>query len=303
MMTTSQNRLITRSVEPIRDRPRQWMKPDRKEVITPYGSGVVVERSPGVSEQWVVGAHNRARNLSTGFVTVRPNTRTPGHRHHVTESLTVLSGQVSVEIEGRVYQLVAMDNVVIPRGMTHRVYNSSGTIPAVLHMAMPIGFPTHSKADTSKTKTLETMPDTSSGIPGGERINRFKTAHRYETLPNVTFIDHFNRNLMPAVEMSGGYGLFQTGGRLPAHVHDFDESICIIEGTATCLVESRRYTMSNCETALQPRGRVHYFVNNMPEPMAMLWVYAGPVPARLVVDERCATEPGVAWPADQWGAS
>ena len=26
------------------------------------------------------------------------------------------------------------------------------------------------------------------------------------------------------------YGRFTTGGRLPAHMHDFDESICIIEG-------------------------------------------------------------------------
>ncbi len=45
--------------------------------------------------------------------------------------------------------------------------------------------------------------------------------------------------------MSGGYGLFQPGGRLPAHVHDFDESICIIDGEATCVVEGRRHTMSS----------------------------------------------------------
>ena len=28
--------------------------------------------------------------------------------------------------------------------------------------------------------------------------------------------------------------------------------------------------------------------------MAMLWFYAGPLPERIVVDEKCATEPGVA---------
>ena len=47
---------------------------------------------------------------------------------------------------------------------------------------------------------------------------------------------------MPGIEMSGGYGLFHPGGRLPAHYHDFDESICIISGEATCIVEGRRYT-------------------------------------------------------------
>jgi quercetin dioxygenase-like cupin family protein len=100
---------------------------------------------------------------------------------------------------------------------------------------------------------------------------------------------------VPGIEMSGGYGLFYPRGRLPAHVHDFDESICIVDGTATCVVEGRRYAMSGCATALQPRGRVHYFINDSPKPMAMLWVYAGPVPERIVVDERCATLEGNPW--------
>jgi quercetin dioxygenase-like cupin family protein len=84
---------------------------------------------------------------------------------------------------------------------------------------------------------------------------------------------------------------------LPAHLHDFDESICIVEGSATCLVEGRRYTLENLGTALQPRGRVHYFVNESAAPMAMIWFYAGPLPERLVVDESCATTPNVAWSA------
>jgi hypothetical protein len=29
--------------------------------------------------------------------------------------------------------------------------------------------------------------------------------------------------------------------------------------------------------------------------MAMLWVYAGPVPERIVVDERCTTVEGNPW--------
>ena len=296
-MDANQNRPTIHPLEPVRDHPRDWIRPDRKEVITPYGSGFVVERSPGVSEEWVVGSHNRARNLSTGFITIDPSMQTSGHRHHVAESLTVLTGKISVEIEGRAYGLIALDNVVVPRGMTHRLNNSSQVAPAVVHMAMRVTSSSYSKAMLPVAS--ETMPDTATGIPGGERINRFETAARYETLPNVTFIDLFNQDLIPGIQMSGGYGLFQPGGRLPAHVHDFDESICIIGGTATCLVESRRYTMADCATALQPRGRVHYFVNNTTEPMAMLWVYAGPVPARIAVDERCATEPGVAWPAER----
>ena len=56
-------------------------------------------------------------------------------------------------------------------------------------------------------------------------------------------------------------------------------------------------SMEQLATALQPRGRIHYFINETPDPMAMIWVYAGPLPERIVVDERCAVEPAVAWSA------
>ena len=82
---------------------------------------------------------------------------------------------------------------------------------------------------------------------------------------------------------------------IPAHVHDLDESICIIDGVATCIVEGRRYRMADRATALQPRGRVHYFINESDAPMAMLWVYAGPVPERIIVRDRCATVEGNPW--------
>jgi quercetin dioxygenase-like cupin family protein len=95
--------------------------------------------------------------------------------------------------------------------------------------------------------------------------------------------------------MSGGYTVFCPGARLPAHVHDFDESISIVRGNATCVVEGQRYGLSDCATAMVPRGRVHYFINETNQPMAMVWVYAGPRPERIVVDERCATAEGSPW--------
>jgi quercetin dioxygenase-like cupin family protein len=136
------------------------------------------------------------------------------------------------------------------------------------------------------------FPRQEKGAVGPERVNRFATAPRFEAGPNTSFIDFFNADLIPGLEMSGGYGLFQPGGRLPAHVHDFDESICIIAGTATCNVEGRRRALSGGATAMVPRGRVHYFINETTAPMAMLWVYAGPLPLRVVVAEACATEDG-----------
>jgi quercetin dioxygenase-like cupin family protein len=132
-------------------------------------------------------------------------------------------------------------------------------------------------------------------VAGKEWLTRHADAPRSQAGPGTSFIDYFNRDLVPNIEMSGGSGLFQPGGRLPAHFHDFDESICIIQGTAVCIVEGRRYELSNSSTALVPRGRVHYFINGSQEPMAMVWVYAGPWPERIIVDERCATVEGDPW--------
>ena len=131
-------------------------------------------------------------------------------------------------------------------------------------------------------------------------VERF-AEHRPEIGPdqlagaNAEFVDYCNAELIPGLEMSGGYGLFQPGGRLPAHLHDFDESICIIQGTATCIVEGRRFSLADGATALVPRGRVHYFINETNATMSMLWVYAGPRPERIVVEERCATVEGGPW--------
>jgi quercetin dioxygenase-like cupin family protein len=131
----------------------------------------------------------------------------------------------------------------------------------------------------------------STGLPGAERVNRFESAPRsFGVSPGAEFIDFFNAELIPGIEMSGGVARFQPGGRLPAHLHDFDESICITDGRADCLVEGRGYSLNECATAMVPRGRVHYFVNNSAKTMDMIWVYAGPIPERVVVDERCGAE-------------
>src|SRR5207237_7032305 len=95
----------------------------------------------------------------------------------------------------------------------------STTEPAVLHIAMATHSPTRMLVETPFVSRV--MPATFAGLPGVERVNRFKTAPRGSAGPNTEFIDFFNRDLMPGIEMSGGYGLFYPGGRLPAHLRAF----------------------------------------------------------------------------------
>jgi 2-keto-3-deoxy-L-rhamnonate aldolase RhmA/quercetin dioxygenase-like cupin family protein len=274
-------------------RPPDAMRPDRREAMNPVGAGPQLELARGVKLDSHVGKHNLARNLTTGYVTFAPGAMLPYHEHTFPESVTLLSGSATMEVEGRCYALKKLDNIVIPPGRAHQTRNTSPGEPALFHVAVNTDNPTRTLVDKFFPRRM--MPEDAAGWPGAERITRFASAPRKPASPNTEFIDCFNASLLPGLTMSGGYGLFHPGGRLPAHYHDFDESISIISGQATCVVEGRRYAMSDRATALQPRGRVHYFINESQETMEMLWVYAGPMPERIVVDERCATLEGDPW--------
>lgn len=276
--------------------PPKRMRPDRAEVVTRCGAGATIALQEGVVFEALVGQFNTARNLTTGIVTFAPGAVLDQHAHPASESITVLDGKAEVMVEGRVYRLGPFDNITIPRWAPHAARNPDATRPARLHVALAATVPERELVPTAFPR--QEMPADSSGFPGMERVTRIRTAKRsFAVGPGAEFVDYFNAELLPGLEMSGGYGRFQPGGRLPAHVHDFDESICIASGTATCLVEGRRYSLDGCATAMVPRGRVHYFVNESDAPMEMIWVYAGAMPERIVVDERCVTPAGDPWKA------
>ena len=277
--------------------PPEHMRPDRNEVITTIEDSDTVELQKGVIFRPLVGNFNTARNLTSGIVSLDPESRLDCHTHPCSESITVLEGQAEVTVEGRVYRLGPLDNIVIPRWLPHAARNPDSTKTARLHIALAMSVP--ERQLVLREFARNEMPLDFTGLPGAERVNRYKSASRTLGVgPGAEFIDFFNAELIPGIEMSGGFARFQPGGRLPAHLHDFDESICITDGRASCLVEGRRYSLSGCATAMVPRGRVHYFVNDSPATMDMIWVYAGPMPERIVVDEACGTKDRNAWSND-----
>ncbi|HTN07717.1 aldolase/citrate lyase family protein [Agriterribacter sp.] len=261
---------------------------DRLETICKTGEGDKIELGPGIICEALTGAHNNAVALFTAIVTFdKGYTVLPAHTHPHSESITLISGSVCIEVENRRYFLQPLDNITIPKGQAHCVKNMSVEEKAVLHIAMPVDLPQRDLAEMPATE-FENIPDDFCGHAGPERITRYNFARRYSAGPNTEFIDFFNDSMMPGIGMSGGFGLFYEGGRLPAHFHDFDESICITSGKATCFVEGREYIMSDLATALQPRGRIHYFTNQFPQSMSMIWVYAGAMPVRVEVPDEYA---------------
>jgi quercetin dioxygenase-like cupin family protein len=274
-------------------RPPELMRPDRPEVMIAVGEGSMHEVAPGVRFEELVGGGTGARGLTTGIVTFAPGGRLPYHRHTFDESLTLLQGKVTIEVDGRSYTLDPLDNVTIPSGVAHAATNPSSDEPATVHIAMATDSLSRELVDGPANHRR--MSDDTHGRVGPEYVTRFRLARRHCLGDDAWFTDYCNGDLLSGTTLSGGYGTFDPAGRLPAHLHDFDESICIVEGEATCVVEGRRYRLADGATALQPRGRVHYFVNESNGPMGMIWFYAGPYPKRIVVDERCATLSGDPW--------
>jgi quercetin dioxygenase-like cupin family protein len=289
-MNTSE--LVEQSkIKPLATLPETF-RPDREAKTNIPGSGPQIPIAEGIMLDCLVGKYNGARSLTTGIVSFQPGVTLPCHTHSCSESITLLEGELLFQVEGRRYHLRRLDNLTIPAGLPHEAVNATGGVVKA-HVALASSTPDRTLVEND-FPLVDMALDTPSP-KGKEHVVRFEQAKRYAAGPNTEFIDHLNKDLLPETEMSGGYGLFHQGGRLPAHIHDFDESICIIEGAAICNVEGKRYSMSGYDTALQPRGRVHYFINEAIEPMAMIWVYAGPKPERIIIDEAWTTAGAKAW--------
>jgi quercetin dioxygenase-like cupin family protein len=254
----------------------------RREVIQRPEDTQLSRLVPGVELLPLVGAHNGARNLFAGLLNVAPKAAHPLYTRLFSEVLILTEGDIAVEVEDRRYRLGLLDAISVPAQLPRRVVNLSPKEPAVLHVAMASATPDQRWVNGRFTPVEQRHEAT--GHPGGEHLCRNDPEARFELAPRSHFQDLFGAE-RGAKGICGGYGVFEPGARLPCHRHEFDESITIVHGTATCIVEGQRYELSGNATALVPEGRCHYFINLTLDPMAMIWVYAGDRPDRLVVDE------------------
>jgi len=229
-----------------------------------------------------VGSHNGARNLFTGLITLAPGASYPYYVRQFSEALILLDGEVAVDVEDRRYRLGPLDSINITAQQPRRLVNLSASRIATFHLSLASAVPDQTWVNARFTAVER--PGDAIGRAGSERLCRNDPAARFELAPRALFQDLFSAEL-GAQGICGGYGVFELGARLPCHRHEFDESITIVQGVATCVVEGRRHDLSGNSTALVPEGCCHYFINLTLEVMTMVWVYAGDKPDRIVVDE------------------
>ena len=99
------------------------------------GASPPVELAPGVSVEIQISGHVGARGITTCAVTFEPGAALPYHTHPFTESVTVVDGELQVEVEGRIYLLSRLDNVFIPPNTAHRS-TGAGRGATRVHVAM-----------------------------------------------------------------------------------------------------------------------------------------------------------------------
>jgi quercetin dioxygenase-like cupin family protein len=119
-------------------------------------------------------------------------------------------------------------------------------------------------------------------------ISRSKTAKKYKLDTGVEFQDMAVKSL-GTQGISVGLATFAPGALLPCHIHNCEESITILEGTAYCDVQGKRYKLVPYDTSHVPAGIPHRFVNaSRRRTMVMLWVYASADVERVIQDvHRC----------------
>ena len=245
-----------------------------------------------------------ASGFSTGTATFKPRACLPYHVHPFSEAVTVLEGRAQVFVEGRMYLLNPRDCVHFPAGVAHQVVNDDADSQMVAHWAFATAAPTRDLVDLEYDEVERGFGDPSEDDP--ETIIRYKAESVYELSDQAYFLDLFARRY-GSIGICGGHGRFMPGASLPCHIHDFDESITIIKGRATCLVAGRQYELSGCDTAFIPKGLPHRFINLSEEEMEMVWVYAGSEPDRMVVKaEFCSGAmvwPGISFAKESLGES
>lgn len=257
---------------------------ERLEAIASAHESTMIPLADGVDLRPLISNTLGARGLSTGIATFQSQAMLPTHSHPVSEVIVPLTGKIHVLVEGRRYVLGQYDALHVPAGVAHWVHNDLNEQPVSCFSAFASEEPTREWVETQFKNKDCTETDSSMA----EHITRFESAAVYELAQNAFFRDLF-ASRFGSRGICGGYGLFQPGASPPCHIHGFDESITIVEGTAICQVAGHEYELSNCDTAFIPKGRPHRFINRSDLPMAMIWVYAGDEPDRTVL-EQCSCE-------------
>ena len=90
--------------------------------------------NPGVEALDFARGEIGARSLLTGVATIDPGAGLVLHTHDCEESVTVIEGAATCEIDGELYQLRPYETSFVPPGVAHRFFNQSDRPVKILYV-------------------------------------------------------------------------------------------------------------------------------------------------------------------------
>ena len=97
--------------------------PEPNLLITP-STVEAFDRGNGVTTLPYVGKWNSERNLlTTGQTAFQPGTGLPLHSHNVEESVLILEGEATAQIDDETYELEVGQATWVPAAVPHRFFN------------------------------------------------------------------------------------------------------------------------------------------------------------------------------------
>lgn len=73
--------------------------------------------------------------------------------------------------------------------------------------------------------------------------------------------------------LTTGITEFQDGAAIEVHMHNCQEQVTILEGSAVAEIDGRVYELTAPDTTFVPAGVSHRFFNKSGKPMKILWIY------------------------------
>jgi len=103
----------------------------------------VVDRGGGARTIPLVCCEIGAQGLLNGITEFDPGAAIPLHYHNCEETVLIVEGQATFEVDGREYELEPLDTTWVPTGMPHRFSNRSNARMRI--------FWTYSSVDATRT--------------------------------------------------------------------------------------------------------------------------------------------------------
>ena len=110
----------------------------------------VVDRGTGVTTYPLVSRRLGSENLTNGITVFGPGAKIARHWHNCDESVVILEGEATCEIDGKTFPMSQYDATFVPANVPHRFLNQTNQRVAIL-WTYGAGYVTRTFADTGVT--------------------------------------------------------------------------------------------------------------------------------------------------------